>query len=214
MSIENKVSARLNRRHSTTIPWDPVRCRKRRQICWIVLAVNYILVMRWGMLGGLQRFGPWTIMSTWQRRHDTQTHCFIPIHRFSILKTLYVNISQENTSYKQQICTSIPYLYLCLFYFSLCAVLVSRFSLVYLNGSQCSFTDFLWRICLASPKIIFKVSVANSTRHIWLYFNVQTNPYGMKESGGPEMAAWSGSGLTAATGGYYSYDHSTLAAYG
>ncbi len=35
----------------------------------------------------------------------------------------------------------------------------------------------------------------------------------MKESTGADMAAWSGSGL-AATGGYYSYDHSTLAAYG
>ena len=48
---------------------------------------------------------------------------------------------------------------------------------------------------------------------VFVFFLLQTNPYGMKEGGGGPEMSWSGSGL-AATSGYYSYDHSTLAAYG
>lgn len=46
-----------------------------------------------------------------------------------------------------------------------------------------------------------------------MIFYFQANPYSIKENGGPEMPAWSSSGL-AATAGYYPYDTSSLAAYG
>jgi len=49
------------------------------------------------------------------------------------------------------------------------------------------------------------------------FYNPLTNPYSLKEgggAGGAEMAAWTSSSLAAATGGYYPYDTSSLAAYG